>query len=131
MTDQAASGRRIVVGVDGSQGSRTALRWAMTQARLTGAQVEAVTSWQDPVEFGYAYSTPIMFEDDTYRAIAEKVAGETAAEVADELGQPLDISTRVVQGHPAQVLTHAATGAQLLVVGSRGHGTFTGMLLAR
>lgn len=129
MTDQAASDRRIVVGVDGSQGSKTALRWAMAQARLTGAQVDAITAWQDPVRLGYTYGAPTMFESDTYQAIAEKVVGETTAEMVAELGEPLDVSTRVVQGHPAQVLTHAATGAQLLVVGSRGHGTFAGMLL--
>jgi len=49
---------RIVVGIDGSAGSKHALAWAMTQARLTDATVEAVTSWQDPVSYGYSYGLP-------------------------------------------------------------------------
>lgn len=129
MTDKTDRGRRIVVGVDGSPGSKAALRWAITQARLTGAQVAAITAWQDPVRLGYTYGAPAMFEADTFQTIAEKVVGETAAEVADEPGEPADVSTQVVQGHPAKVLVDAAAGAGLLVVGNRGHGAFAGMLL--
>lgn len=120
---------RIVVGVDGSLGSKAALRWAMTQAQLTGATIEAITSWQDPVMWGYTYGVPARYEADDLAASAEKSLGETVAEVAGPLGQPVDVLSRVVEGHPAEVLIKAATGAQLLVVGSRGHGTFAGLML--
>jgi nucleotide-binding universal stress UspA family protein len=128
--DQANNDRRIVVGVDGSQCSKAALRWAMTQARLIDATVEAVNAWQDPVMLGYSYGwAPAVFEGDSVPTITEKTLDETVAEVAGHLDHPVEVRTRVAQGHPAQVLLEAATGAQLLVVGSRGHGTFAGILL--
>ncbi|MCW2876398.1 MAG: universal stress protein family [Sphaerisporangium sp.] len=121
----------IIVGVDGSECSKTALRWAISQAQLTGATVEAVAAWQDPAMYGYSYGwAPMQFaEGDSMQAITEKTLAETAAEVAGPEGQAAKIRTRVVQGHPAQVLMDAAAGAQMLVVGSRGHGTFAGILL--
>ncbi|MCW2639979.1 MAG: universal stress protein family [Dactylosporangium sp.] len=131
MADQANEhDPRIVVGVDGSQCSKKALRWAMTQAWLIDATVEAVSAWQDPAMYGYSPGwTPAMYGDESIAAITEKTLGETVAEVAGQPDQPVDVVTRVVQGHPTQVLLEAATGAQLLVVGSRGHGTFAGILL--
>jgi nucleotide-binding universal stress UspA family protein len=131
MTEQTAHhGRRIVVGVDGSPNSKTALGWAMTQARLTGAGIEAVAAWQEPVMTGYSYGwSPTMYDGDTIATITEKVLTETVADVAGQQNKPVEIETRVVQGHPAQVLIEAADGAQLLVLGTRGHGTFAGMLL--
>jgi nucleotide-binding universal stress UspA family protein len=129
-TNQVAEhDRRIVVGVDGSPGSRAALRWAVTQAELTDARVEAVSAWQDPAVYGFAYGwSPAVFEDVSVAAVTEKILAES---VADEAGDaaPVPVLTRVLHGHPAQVLLDAAGGAQLLVVGSRGHGAFAGMLL--
>jgi nucleotide-binding universal stress UspA family protein len=131
MADQANEhDRRIVVGVDGSQCSKTALRWAMAHAWLIDATVEAVSAWQDPAMYGFAYGwAPASFGGDSIAAITEKALDETVVEVAGQPDQPVDVVTRVVQGHPAQVLLEAAIGAQLLVVGSRGHGTFAGILL--
>jgi nucleotide-binding universal stress UspA family protein len=120
----------IVVGVDGSECSKKALRWAIAQAQLTGATVEAVAAWQDPVMSGYFYGwAPMQFEGDSYQAITEKTLAETVAETAGPQGRTVQVGTRVVQGHAAQVLMDAAAGAQMLVVGSRGHGTFAGILL--
>jgi nucleotide-binding universal stress UspA family protein len=125
--------RHIVVGIDGSPGSRTALAWAMTQARLTGATVEAIVAWQEsvlPLGSGYVVSETGYLDGLSVADVAQKVADDTVAAVAAELGGPAeDVRTRTVMGHPAQVLAEAAVGAQLLVVGSRGHGTFAGMLL--
>jgi nucleotide-binding universal stress UspA family protein len=121
---------RIVVGVDGSEGSKTALRWAMAQARLTGATVEAVNSWQDPMVFGYSYGwNPAPFEGERFAAVMSKLLDDTIADVSAQLEAPVTVLARVVQGHPAQALMEAANGAQLLVVGSRGHGTFAGIVL--
>jgi nucleotide-binding universal stress UspA family protein len=125
-----AQDRRIVVGVDSSHGSRSALRWALTQARLTGATVEAVAAWQNPAMIGYSYGwVPAEFEGESIAAVAEKILAEAVAEVAGPEREPAQIRTRIAEGPPAQVLLTAAAGAEMLVVGSRGHGAFAGMLL--
>jgi nucleotide-binding universal stress UspA family protein len=128
MTTGNQSERRIVVGVDGSDGSKSALRWAMTQAALTGATLEAVASWQDPATSGYAYGW-VAADGQDWATLTEKSLAETVTEVSDSVEHPVTVTTRVVMGHPAQILTDAGIGAQLLVVGTRGHGTFAGLLL--
>ena len=131
MTDHVTdSDGRIVVGVDSSQGSKTALKWAMNQAWLTGATVQVITSWQDPARYGTAYGwTAAAFEGDTFATSMVKILDETVADVAAQLPHPVTVLAQVVEGHPAETLLRAAAGAQLLVVGSRGHGAFAGMLL--
>lgn len=127
---QQTHDRRIVVGVDGSQQSRTALRWAITQARLADATVEAVSAWQEPAMIGYGYGwSPGLYDGDSISTVAEKVLAETVADIVGHQDQPVEVRTRVVPGHPAQVLLEAAIGADMLVVGRRGHGTFAGILL--
>jgi nucleotide-binding universal stress UspA family protein len=121
---------RIVVGVDGSDGSRTALTWAMAQARLTGATVEAVMTWQDQVMYGMTYGwAPLPLEGDSVATIMAKALDETIAEVSAGLPHPVTVLPRVVEGNPAQVLLATAAGADMLVVGSRGHSTFVGIVL--
>ena len=115
----------IVVGVDGSDPSKRALRWAADQAKLTGAKLKVVTSWEYPPTLGWAPPYPSDFDpnEDARKALQETidaVLGPEAAVVAQ---------AEVTEGHPAFVLTEAARGAELLVVGSRGHGAFAGMLL--
>jgi nucleotide-binding universal stress UspA family protein len=128
MTDHDTD--RIVIGVDGSQGSKTALRWAMIQAGRTGATVEAITVWQDPARYGTAYGwTSQAFEGDTYINTMAKVLDDTVDEVSAQLDRPVTVVTRILEGHPAEALLRAASGARLLVLGSRGHGAFAGMVL--
>lgn len=117
--------RPIVVGVDGSPPSRRALAWAVNQARETGTPLVAVAAWELPAGYGWPVPIPedVDYEGDV-RAELESAVDEV---VPDRSG--LDITTQVVNGHPAVVLQDMSASASLLVVGSRGHGGFTGMLL--
>jgi len=126
MAAQEHDGGRIVVGVDGSDSSQAALAWAVRQAALTGAEVEAVTAWQIPATYGYGYAMTLAIPD--LEKIARKVQGEAIAEAAG-LAPDVRIRPVVVQDTPARALLDAAKGADLLVVGSRGHGGFTEALL--
>lgn len=130
-TDKATdSTRRIVVGVDGSPGSKIALAWAMTQARLTDATVEAITTWQDPVMYGFTYAwAPVTYEGGSIATVMAKVLDDSIAEVSGQLERPVAVLPRVAEGHPVLVLLDAANGAAMLVVGSRGHSTIAGLLL--
>ena len=117
---------RIVVGVDGSASSRAALAWAVRQAALTGARVDAVTAWQIPATWGYGYSMALEIPD------LGRAAGRALDEaIAEEAAQAPGVEIRpvVVQENPARALLDAAKGADLLVVGSRGHGGFTEAIL--
>ncbi|MGA5822032.1 universal stress protein [Kitasatospora sp. NPDC094028] len=116
---------RIVVGVDGSPASVDALRWAVGQARSRGAVVEALTAWQYPVATGWP--VPVMeFEDlsGSYRKILDDCVREVAG-----TDPAVEVRALVVEGGAVQCLLDTARGAELLVVGSRGHGGFAGALL--
>jgi nucleotide-binding universal stress UspA family protein len=114
----------IVVGVDGSEPARSALRWAASYARLTGARVHAVTAWEYPPMYPWGPTVP----HDDFAATAGKALTES---VQDVLGSDADVAIEetVMPGHPAQVLIDASEHAALLVVGSRGHGGFSGALV--
>ncbi|NJC72337.1 universal stress protein [Planosporangium thailandense] len=120
--------QRIVVGVDGSEPSRRALRWALQQAQATGASVEAIHVWDLPLYAGVAPVIDTVSESEALAKGAEQILSETVAEVAGE-HPAVPVRTRVLQGHPAVALLRASEGAGLLVVGSRGHGGFVGALL--
>ena len=112
---------RIVVGVDGSAASIEAVRWAVRYARLVGADVEAVTSWVYPASSGIALDT-IDWQQNA-RDILDATLSQALPDGSDH------VIRTIVEDHPAAALVDAARGAELLVVGSRGHGAFTGMLL--
>ena len=115
----------IVVGVDGSPSSQVALRWAVTQARRTGARVQALAAWEVPVVFGGLRVVP--YEE--LAATAGRVVSESVREAFDEGDPDVPVMQVVVAGHPAQALLDVSARAGLLVVGCRGHGTFTGTQL--
>jgi len=120
---------RIVAGVDGSPASLAALQWAVRQAGLTGGTVEAVIAWQYPAAAtGYAWAPIAVVEPAGYEEQAQKVVADAVSGV-DTAGCDVHISTRIQEGYAAQVLIDAAADADLLVVGSRGHGGFAGALL--
>lgn len=115
---------RIVVGVDGFESSKAALRWAIHQAKLTGGVVEAVTAWQVPAGAGLVPAADMPDYQDDARMVLTEAISETCMVDPD-----VEVRPRVVQGPAAQVLVDAAEGADLLVVGCRGHGGLAGALL--
>jgi nucleotide-binding universal stress UspA family protein len=126
MTAEESPGTgKIVVGVDGSPSSLDALSWASRQAHLTGTTLEIVMTWQWPSSYGWVAPIPDDFdpEEDLRRSL------EAAAASARATYPDLSIDPLLVSGHPAPILVEASKGADLLVVGSRGHGEFVGMLL--
>jgi nucleotide-binding universal stress UspA family protein len=111
----------VVVGVDGSEPSQQALRWAAKIADACGAHVDAVAAWQYSIPFGW--TTPSWDP----RADMDKVLKQT---VDAAFGmRPPDMNLVVCEGNPAHVLLEHSAGALMLVVGSRGHGGFAGVLL--
>ncbi len=114
----------MVVGVDGSDPSINALRWAARIAPGLGASIEAVTAWQLPNTYGFA-AYPEGYRPDEDAATVLKAA------LAEAYGEdlPSGLRERVAAGNPAQVLTEASNDATIVVVGSRGHGGFAGLLI--
>lgn len=116
--------KTIVVGVDASEPSKDALRWAARQAELTGDELRVVMSWEVP---SMAYWAPLPegldFEKDTRRALHHMVEEVLGAD------PQVRVTEVVREGHPAPALIAESSDADLLVVGSRGHGEFTGMLI--
>lgn len=125
MSESGGGQHRIVVGVDGSESSKKALRWAARQAALTGATLEAVTGWEYPAFYGWAPAIP---ESVDFAKLAESSLNEAIDEVFGA-GRPPGLVTRVVCRHPALALVEASEGADLLVVGCRGHRAFADALL--
>jgi nucleotide-binding universal stress UspA family protein len=118
---------RIIVGLDGSVGSRGALSWAFDQAKATGAEIDAVLAYSSGVawiDVGSEFQEPMMHEA---RRQAQRALDEILAEEARDTSIPL--RGVVAEGAPADVLVEAAGAADLLVVGSRGRGGFAGLLL--
>jgi nucleotide-binding universal stress UspA family protein len=121
----------IVVGVDNSDGAKGALRFALEEARLRQATLRVVHAW----EFGYIGGTgfegalPVLGGDlEGFRQAAAAALDETLKEVAADT-DGVKIERRVDQGEAAAVLVEESRSADLLVVGSRGHGGFAQLLL--
>jgi nucleotide-binding universal stress UspA family protein len=123
MAEQAPG--RIVVGIDGSAASNDALRWAARQAELTGSPLEVIMTWEWPASLGWSVPIPDGYDPET--EVRQILDGAVEAALAERPGVKAD--RKVVNGHPATVLVDATKGADLLVIGSRGHGEFVGMLL--
>lgn len=121
---RAPADRRIVVGVDASEQSKEALRWAAQYARSTGASLDVVHAWHVSDEHAWLQSLPPP-------ANPTEVARKALAAVVDEVVAPgtVEVRSAVVEGHAVHVLVKAAQGAEMLVVGSRGFGGFDGLLL--
>jgi nucleotide-binding universal stress UspA family protein len=121
----------IVVGVDHSDGGRAALAFAYEEARLRKAKLRAVNAWQ------YGYNGYVGFEsavpaggiDASELRAAAAVALDTTVREALPDPDGVEIEQRLVEGTAGAVLVGQSREADLLVVGSRGHGGFAQLVL--
>lgn len=118
---------RIVVGIDGSDTSQHALRWALEEGRLRQAAVEVVHAWHPPCLAAYPHSVP-AFDPEIYEKAAKQVL-DTVVDEEDTAGLPVPVERIVALGGAASLIVETAKGADLVVVGSRGLGEFKGLLL--
>jgi nucleotide-binding universal stress UspA family protein len=111
----------VVVGVDGSEGSKRALAWAARYAELVHGRLRPLMAWEEPTNYGFpAYYDDVDFEKqalEKLRDVVHEVLGNVAADL------------RVEHAHPAAALIEASQNAQLLVVAQHGHGEFHDRLL--
>lgn len=126
MSSGSVPERVVVVGVDGSKPSSGALAWAANEARLRGASLKVVRAWHVPA-FAYGpYVTPPPPED-----FNKNASSELDEQIKTVLGEDpgLPVSSVVGEGPAAEVIVAASEGAEMVVVGSRGLGGFSGLLL--
>ncbi|SIT69401.1 universal stress protein [Microbacterium sp. RU33B] len=119
-----ADTKAVVVGVDGSTSSIAALRKAAELASTFGHPLEVITTWQFPISYDRTLPPAIWSPEADAQAILDATADEVFG--AD---RPDHLTLRVVPGPAAAVLIKRSEEAELLVVGSRGHGGFAGLLL--
>lgn len=119
--------RRVVVGADGSEASAQAVRFALAAAG-DGGQVTVIHSWWLEVVDGVVVTTP---ESEQWRVAVHRHESALQASLGDTAADypAVEVRTSVVRGNASEVLLGAAAEADLLVVGSRGRGGFTGLLL--
>jgi nucleotide-binding universal stress UspA family protein len=124
-----AAQRRWVVGMDGSDAARTALRWAAAHAPGRSTALQIVSAWEPPIYTPALYGGPLAIPYDLDEF--ERAASDEIRHIAAETGQDLDVpvqGTAVCAG-PSTALLDASADAALLVVGSRGRGGFSRLLL--
>ena len=119
----SAAAREIVVGVDGSPQSILALKWAKKLAPTLDASIVAVAAWQ----LESAYGAPRRDGWDP-KIIAEENVAETLAKAFGD-NPPAGLRIEFYRGQPAKVLMERSKSAAMLILGSRGHGGFKGLLL--
>lgn len=115
----------IVVGTDGSPGAGHALRWAAQVADTWGAELTVVHAWSVPTA---AYASGVCVDTAVFAEGGQAVV-DAAIDAIPESVHERPVRGLAVQADAATALMHAAAGADLLVVGSRGHGGFLGLLL--
>jgi nucleotide-binding universal stress UspA family protein len=130
---EVGSGPRVVAAVDGSAGSRAALQFALEDAARRGVPVEAVIAYRPP-DYWMDFNGVGAAEEERLLATLRSQHEERARAVVDEVvqgmpGQAPQVRVRAAMGTASEVLLRMADGADLLVVGSRGHGGFHTVLL--
>jgi nucleotide-binding universal stress UspA family protein len=120
--------KTVLVGVDGSPSSHKALAWAAAEASEHGAHLVVLNVWEHtllPPAGGVSVSERYVPDP------SQRTADDLIADVKEVLGEdpPVLVQPRVKQGNPSKVLIEESAGVDLLVVGTRGHGGFAGLVL--
>ncbi len=122
-------GPRVVVGVDCSAGSRAALLFALADAARRGVRVEAVSVYRPPDYWLDFYAVGTEQPESVRTAARERVRAFVADVVPEGPQPPPEVTVHAAMGSAADVLLRRSVGADLLVVGSRGHGGLGAVLL--
>lgn len=120
---------RIVVGVDGSKGSLAALRWAVEEAQLRGAELHAIQAWTYPYFVSPPHVPMAMMPAREELEKGERAVLDESLQAAVPAESKVTVRAEVIEGPAAAALVEAGKDADLLVVGRRGHGGFVGLLL--
>ncbi|MEV0665799.1 universal stress protein [Actinomadura luteofluorescens] len=118
----------VVVGVDGSPAGADAIGFAFEEASVRRVRLRALTAWTHPVPSGRGDMQPLVYDRAVVAAEEERVLAESLAGWWSKYPD-VDVVSEAVNGRAAKVLAGASVHAGLLVVGSRGHGGFGGLLL--
>jgi len=118
----------VVVGVDGSEGSHRALRWAAAEAAVRGDALELVHVWDPPQSYAPVDMEVYAPDPEPIRGASQQLLDDLVA-TARELAPGIEVRGSLVPGPPAHALLESARTADLLVVGSRGLGGFKSLLL--
>ena len=120
--------KSIVVGVDGSPSSRKALAWAAAEAADHGADLVVLNVWEHTL---LPPAGSVSVSEHYVPDSSQRTADDLVEVIKQELGAepPVRVVPAVKQGRPAKVLIDESAGADLLVVGNRGHGGFAGLVL--
>ena len=120
--------KTIVVGVDGSASSRKALTWAAAEAADHGADLLVVNVWEHTL---LPPAGSVSVSEHYVPDPSQRTMDDLLQVIKEELGDdpPVLVNSQVKQGRPAKVLIEESAGADLLVVGKRGHGGFAGLVL--
>jgi nucleotide-binding universal stress UspA family protein len=119
----------VAVGVDGSEPSREALRYALAEATRRGATLRVISAFESPEYWAVVYGAPVGVSSDQ---LAEAVRAEVQAMIDQAVAEqpaPVRVELAVVAGSAVSVLLDASTRADLLVLGHRGRGELASMLL--
>ncbi|GAA4618777.1 universal stress protein [Saccharopolyspora hordei] len=114
----------VLVGVDGSEESVRALRWAAKHVSDVGGIVHAAMIWHQPVQFGYRLPTPDKELEQRARTLLDGAVERIKSEFPK-----VDLRARLIRGHVVNEMVALSKQADLLVVGNKGHGAFAGMMV--
>ena len=121
--------RLVVVGVDGSPASAAALRWALEEAVRSGAEVEAITTWEREPAFVPATPMGLSPHGEKPHRHPVRELHDLVREASSRLAGAPEVTAAIVVGDPVEVLVRASRHAELLVLGAHGHGKAAGVLL--
>lgn len=118
---------RIVVGIDGSDSSRAALDWAHDEAARWNAALDVVHAWSYP--YAYGVDGAIAVPPQALADEATRLANDEVAALRTRKGAAVPVTIVVEEGGAAHCLIDRAKDADMVVVGSRGHGGFVSLLV--